>query len=225
MCVFFCLFVWLHCTACGILFPWPGIEPVPLVVEAGSLNNWTAREVCDLMWVVHWRQKVEMGEFDGQSYVSTWLGCNSQLINQTLMWVLLWMYFVDLFNIYNQLTLSKRRLSWKIWVGQIQSVERLCEQSWGFPEEEEIPPADCSVKLLQEFPACPSFQPALRISDLPGQPLQLCKPIPCNKSLPLSLSFSLSFYLYIYLSPIPLHIYPTGSVFAGGTGKLYNQAC
>lgn len=147
-----------------------------------------------------------MGEFDGQLYVSTWLGCNSQLINQTVMWVLLWMYFVDLFNIYNQLTLSKRRLSWKIGVGQIQPVERLCEQSWGFPEEEEIPLADCSVKLLQEFPACPSFQPALRISDLPGQPLQLCKPIPCNKSLPLSLSLSLFPFISIYLPFLYIYI-------------------
>ena len=25
--------------------PWPGIEPVPLAVEAGSLNHWTTREV------------------------------------------------------------------------------------------------------------------------------------------------------------------------------------
>ena len=30
---------------CGILLPWPGIEPVPLVLEAQSLNHWTIREV------------------------------------------------------------------------------------------------------------------------------------------------------------------------------------
>ena len=30
---------------CGILVPRPGIEPVPPVVEAWSLNHWTAREV------------------------------------------------------------------------------------------------------------------------------------------------------------------------------------
>ena len=31
--------------ACGILVPWPGIEPAPLAVEAQSLNHFTAREV------------------------------------------------------------------------------------------------------------------------------------------------------------------------------------
>ena len=28
-----------------ILVPWPGIEPMPLEVEAWSLNHWTSREV------------------------------------------------------------------------------------------------------------------------------------------------------------------------------------
>ena len=35
---------WLCCKACGILAPWPGIEPVALVVEAQSPNHWTVRE-------------------------------------------------------------------------------------------------------------------------------------------------------------------------------------
>ena len=30
--------------ACGILVPWPGIEPGPPAVEAWSTNHWTARE-------------------------------------------------------------------------------------------------------------------------------------------------------------------------------------
>ena len=30
--------------ACGILVPRPGIEPMPLVVKARSLNYWAARE-------------------------------------------------------------------------------------------------------------------------------------------------------------------------------------
>ena len=30
--------------ACGILLPWPGIEPVAPAVEAWSLNHWTARQ-------------------------------------------------------------------------------------------------------------------------------------------------------------------------------------
>ena len=31
--------------ACGILVPWPGIELMPPVLEARSLNHWTARKV------------------------------------------------------------------------------------------------------------------------------------------------------------------------------------
>ena len=31
--------------ACGILVPWPGIEPVLPAVEGQSLNHWTARQV------------------------------------------------------------------------------------------------------------------------------------------------------------------------------------
>ena len=43
--LFFFLFFWLHSTACGILVPWPGIEPLPPAVEAQSLNHWTTGEV------------------------------------------------------------------------------------------------------------------------------------------------------------------------------------
>ena len=39
-------------TACGILIPQPGIEPVPLPVEARSPNHWTARECPKLAWVL-----------------------------------------------------------------------------------------------------------------------------------------------------------------------------
>ena len=34
---------WLHCSACGILVPWPGTEPAPTAVE--TQNRWTTREV------------------------------------------------------------------------------------------------------------------------------------------------------------------------------------
>ena len=40
-----CFFVWLCLSVRGILGPQPEIEPVPAVVEAQSLNHWTAREV------------------------------------------------------------------------------------------------------------------------------------------------------------------------------------
>ena len=35
---------WLQCEACGIFVSRLGIEPVPLIVEAWSLNHWTTRE-------------------------------------------------------------------------------------------------------------------------------------------------------------------------------------
>ena len=38
-------FFWPHRKACGILVPWPGIEPVPAALEVWSLNHWKAREV------------------------------------------------------------------------------------------------------------------------------------------------------------------------------------
>ena len=36
---------WLCLTACGILISQPGIEPVPLELEAWSLNHWTSTKV------------------------------------------------------------------------------------------------------------------------------------------------------------------------------------
>ena len=39
---FFCF--WLCQEACGILIPWPGIEPGPSTMKAWSLNQWTARK-------------------------------------------------------------------------------------------------------------------------------------------------------------------------------------
>ena len=38
------LFFWPHHVACSILVPPPGMEPLPLAVEAWSLNHCTARE-------------------------------------------------------------------------------------------------------------------------------------------------------------------------------------
>ena len=37
-------YFWPRCTACGVLVPWPGIEPVPPAVEVRNPNHWTARE-------------------------------------------------------------------------------------------------------------------------------------------------------------------------------------
>ena len=43
--IFFFNFIFLlPCTACGILVPRPGIEPMLPAVESQSLNHWTARD-------------------------------------------------------------------------------------------------------------------------------------------------------------------------------------
>ena len=39
------IYFWPCRVACSILVPWPGIEPMPPVVEAPSLNRWITREV------------------------------------------------------------------------------------------------------------------------------------------------------------------------------------
>ena len=43
--ILFFFFFWPRCVSCGILVPRPGIEPLPLALEAWSLNRWTTREV------------------------------------------------------------------------------------------------------------------------------------------------------------------------------------
>ena len=53
---FFLLLIFcLHCMACGILVPRPGMEPVAPVLGAQSLNHWTTREV--LLMLLHSFQK------------------------------------------------------------------------------------------------------------------------------------------------------------------------
>ena len=47
--IFILFYFWPHRTACGILVPRPGIEPVPPAVEARCLNHWTAREVPNII--------------------------------------------------------------------------------------------------------------------------------------------------------------------------------
>ena len=43
-------FLFFGCTACGILVPWPGMEPMPPSLEAWSLDNWT---VCVIILCHH----------------------------------------------------------------------------------------------------------------------------------------------------------------------------
>ena len=35
---------WLYHAVCGILVPWPGIEPIPSAMKASSFNHWFPRE-------------------------------------------------------------------------------------------------------------------------------------------------------------------------------------
>ena len=50
---FIYLFIFWPCrTACWILVPRPGIEPLPPAVEARSLNHWTTREVPRLSFFI-----------------------------------------------------------------------------------------------------------------------------------------------------------------------------
>ena len=43
--VCFCFCFCFGCAACGILVPWPGLEPRPTAVKTPSPNHWTAREL------------------------------------------------------------------------------------------------------------------------------------------------------------------------------------
>ena len=47
----FNVYFWPHYTACGILVPRPGIEPMPPVVGSRSLNRWTSGEV-SVLWAL-----------------------------------------------------------------------------------------------------------------------------------------------------------------------------
>lgn len=44
-CVSVSFIYWLHCAACCILVPRPGIEPVLPALGAWSLNHWTTRDI------------------------------------------------------------------------------------------------------------------------------------------------------------------------------------
>ena len=48
------------CEACGILVPWPEIKPVPLALEAQSLNHWTTREIPLRIILLSWREGVKV---------------------------------------------------------------------------------------------------------------------------------------------------------------------
>lgn len=53
-------------------------------------------------------RKIDNALWDSQFYVSLWPGYNPQLSKQMVVQVLLWRYFVDVIQLHNQLTRSKR---------------------------------------------------------------------------------------------------------------------
>ena len=66
------IFFWLHCTGYGILVPWTGIEPVPLTLEAQSVNHWADREVPVIFYFNHSDRCVVMSHWFKFSLLS-WL--------------------------------------------------------------------------------------------------------------------------------------------------------
>ena len=68
--ILFYLLFWPHCVTCGILVPWPGMEPVSPAEEAWSLNHWTTREILSLVLIMNVR--LFPSESDQKSMRSTW---------------------------------------------------------------------------------------------------------------------------------------------------------
>ena len=49
---------------CGVLVPWPGIEPAPSALEVQSLNHWTTREDPALNKIIpEEKNQVQIGMF------------------------------------------------------------------------------------------------------------------------------------------------------------------
>ena len=72
MLLFVCLSVWSCHVACGILVPWPWIEPGSLTVKAPSPNHWTTREFPQVLFV--------SGDTKIQSPTANILGLSSALL-------------------------------------------------------------------------------------------------------------------------------------------------
>ena len=53
--VFFFLSYYFGVSACRILVPQPGIEPMPLAMKAQSLNHWTARQISIYVYIQDFR--------------------------------------------------------------------------------------------------------------------------------------------------------------------------
>ena len=67
---FFIFIFWLRCAACGIIVPWPGIEPGPSAVRARSPNHWTTREFPNRLYFFRavWGLQKNLTEFSGSPH-------------------------------------------------------------------------------------------------------------------------------------------------------------
>ena len=79
---------WPHHVACGILAPWPGIEPVPPGLEAQNLNHCTIR--WDPFWVYFliWCKKVAQFHFFASSFPLSTTPFIETIISQFLFYTL-----------------------------------------------------------------------------------------------------------------------------------------
>ena len=116
----------------------------------------------------------------GQFDVSTWLGLAPSYSTKHISLSVAGRYSVDTINTYTQSTLSKGEpildnlggpglISWKALRAELR-----------FPRRRNIL-CELQLQLLPRVPACPSWRPALWISDSPSQSPQSGKPILCKK--------------------------------------------
>ena len=81
------LFFWLHHTACGILIPWPGIEPGPLAVKAWSPNHGTTRELPPIMFFLNpWPSNQTIGLWTQYIIACMGISSPSKVNNQVSAW-------------------------------------------------------------------------------------------------------------------------------------------
>ena len=59
--------------ACRLLFPWPGIEPVPLAVVAWNRNHWTVREAQLLHFLMVEKKSKDKYTFVNMRMIKTWV--------------------------------------------------------------------------------------------------------------------------------------------------------
>lgn len=102
--------------------------------------------------------------------------------------VFLWGDFADVIKVLNQVILSKGDYP-RLSVGPHSSIERLQEQSQGFPEGE-IPPVDGSFTPCPGIPACPDWWHTLGF-------------LTCLASIQNHLRQFLAINLLMYLLPVP----------------------